>query len=54
MSRPGRKRLSMDLPDKIHSRVKGLARRRNCTVTKWVLRAIIAQIIEETRHERQL
>ena len=50
MSRPMRKRLSVDIPTGIHDKIKALAKKRNCTITKWVLCAISAKIIEENKY----
>jgi len=50
MSRSGRKRLSVDVPIWLHDKIKASAKKRNCTITKWVLRALSAKILEENKH----
>jgi len=44
MNRKGRKRLSIDIPTSIYEKMKELTEKRNCTVTRWVLRAISSKI----------
>lgn len=44
MARKDRKRLSMDIPENIHRELKLVAIDQNCTVTKYVLRAIVARL----------
>lgn len=47
MSRPGRKRLAVDMPLHIFKRVKDYAKRRNITMTKFIARALLEAIIRE-------
>lgn len=42
--RTGRKRLSVDIPTAIHNAIAQEAVFNNCTVTSYVLRALIAQL----------
>ena len=42
------RRINMEVPDEIHDRVKLAGIKHNCSITKWVLRAIVQQLkIEE-------
>ena len=42
------KRINMEVPDEIHARVKLMGIHHNCSMTKWILRAIVQQLkIEE-------
>lgn len=41
---PKKKRLSVDLPLELLNEVKKLAIDRNCTTTKWIMRAIVQQM----------
>jgi len=47
MARKGRRRLSMDVPTKIHDEIRCYAKARNITITKWVLRALYAKLLLE-------
>lgn len=49
--RPGRKRLSMDIPNGIHRRIKEKTKERNCTLTRWILMAIIERLKKEQQYE---
>jgi hypothetical protein len=51
MGRLGRKRLSVDVPIKIHQQIKALSIRRNITITRWVLRAIYDKIVKEKKYD---
>jgi len=51
MSREGRRRLSVDVPTWLHEQIKASIKRRNITMTKWVLRALYAKIIEERKRD---
>jgi predicted HicB family RNase H-like nuclease len=42
--RAGRKRLSVDIPEELHKKLVFMAKRRNCTITKYVIRAIIYKL----------
>jgi len=50
-SREGRKRLSMDIPDEIYDEMKKRTEKRNCTITKWILAAIVQKLREEKYYE---
>jgi len=52
MTRPGRKRLGTDLPEGIHRYLKECAKKHNCTLTKYVIRLLIAQIGKEKSYEK--
>jgi len=39
--RPGRKRLSMDVPEGFHKELETEAKKRNSTITRLVMRAIV-------------
>lgn len=45
--RPGRKRLAVDIPDAMHNDLKYVARKRNITITKWILRVVYARLKDE-------
>lgn len=45
--RLGRKRLSVDLPIELHKEIARLVIDRNCTITKWIIRAIIEKLKRE-------
>lgn len=49
--RPGRKRLAIDIPDKLHEVLSGIAQSRNITLTRYVIRALIRYSINETKYE---
>lgn len=42
--RPGRKRLSVDVPDDLFEAIQFLSKLRNITITRWVLRALYARL----------
>jgi len=42
--REGRKRLSVDIPIEMFAIIKENAKKRNITITKWILRACFARI----------
>ena len=48
-NRPDRRRLGVEIPTEIHQKIKNLSTTRNCTITKWVLRALVAQIEREEK-----
>ena len=50
MKRKGRKRLSMDIPEGIHRELVKACEKRNCTITRYVLRGIIALLKQETKY----
>lgn len=47
MSRLGRKRLAIDIPEKMHKDIKLCAKIRNITMTKWIIRALYARLKNE-------
>jgi len=51
MKRENRKRLAMDVPIKIHDELKMMAVKYNCTITKYVLRTLIAQLRQEWHYD---
>ena len=53
MSRKGRVRLGIDVPEGVHRYVKEAAKRRNCTITKFVLRLLVEQLAREKDYEKQ-
>lgn len=42
--RMGRVRLSIDIPEELHQALKFAASRRNCTITMYVIRAIMYKL----------
>jgi hypothetical protein len=48
MSRPGRKRLAVDIPLHIHKKIEEYAKKRNITITTWVLRACYTRLQRES------
>lgn len=51
MSRPGRKRLSIDVPIKLHEILKTISKERNINLTRYVMRALLRYSLYETRYE---
>lgn len=49
--REGRKRLSMDIPNDIYEKVEKGAKKRNITITKYVLQALLQKLREEQYYE---
>lgn len=49
--RPGRKRISLDIPDELYEEVEKQIKKRNCTITRWILGALIQRIREEKYYE---
>ena len=49
--RPGRKRLSIDIPLFMNERLEQQAKKRNVTITKYVLQAIAEKINTEKFYE---
>lgn len=47
-NRPNRRRLSIDIPQEVYMQIRTLAMARNCTLTKWVIRAVLEQAHKET------
>jgi len=50
--RKGRKRLSMDIPIGIHRYIKERAKQHNCTITKYILRLLIAQLSRDKDYNK--
>lgn len=46
-NRAGRKRLSCDIPDEIYLKILMSSGKKKCTVTKWVIRALVAELKKE-------
>jgi hypothetical protein len=49
MGRPGRKRLAIDLPLSVHKSLTNVAKLRNETVTKILVRLIIAFLVKDLK-----
>jgi predicted HicB family RNase H-like nuclease len=47
MQRNEKKRLSVDLPLNLHIEIKLAAARYNCSITKWILKAIADRLKKE-------
>lgn len=45
------KRLSCEIPDKLHKELKERARRKNITLTRYVIRALLRYSIYENKYE---
>lgn len=52
--RVGRKRLAVDLPIALHESLKVVAKSRNMTLTKYIIRALIRYSMNETKYEDTL
>ena len=50
-NRPGRQRLSIDIPEKLHANLLIICRDRNLPLTRYVIRALIRYSINETKYE---
>lgn len=50
--REHRKRLNMDIPESIYKEMKMMAIKYNCTLTKYVLRTMCAQLQREKDYEK--
>ena len=50
-NRPGRRRLSIDIPEKLHENLIIISDSRNITLTRYVIRALIRYSINETKYE---
>lgn len=50
-NRPGRKRLSIDIPEKLHENLLIISESRNITLTRYVIRALIRYSMNETKYE---
>lgn len=51
MSRTGKKRLAIDIPVQMHNELKSLARKRNVTITFYVLRLLEPVIHREKKYD---
>lgn len=49
--RIGRKRLSVDIPIGLHEALSAVAKNRNITLTKYVMRCLIRYSLHETKYE---
>lgn len=49
--REGRKRLSMDIPNEIQKKIDKNVKKRNITITKFVLQAIMEKLRNEQYYE---
>jgi len=52
MSRMYRKRLSVDIPEKLHAELVRMAEKRNITITMYVLRALVQRIRQERLYDK--
>jgi hypothetical protein len=52
MKRIGRIRLSIDIPERLYERIKELAGKRNVTLTKIVVRALILRLNIEDKYDK--
>ncbi len=51
MSRPGKKRIAVDISEEFHKDMKRFAKKRNISLTTWLLRVIYIGIKEELKWE---
>lgn len=51
MIRKGRKRLNIDIPDMVYDHIKAIVQKRNITLTKYVVRALVRYSLDEARYE---
>lgn len=49
MPRPGRKRLTVDMPIAFHEELKLIALNHHCTLTKLVVRYLVEKVLEEKK-----
>lgn len=49
--RPGRKRLSVDVPVRLHDALSTVAKSRHITMTRYVIRALLRYSLNETKYE---
>lgn len=49
MPRPGRKRLTVDMPISFHEELKLIAFNHRCTLTKLVVRYLVEKVLEEKK-----
>jgi hypothetical protein len=48
----GKMRLTVDIPTEVFITMKLMAVERNCSITKWITRAIVKKINHDKRKER--
>jgi hypothetical protein len=46
-----KKRLVIEVTEEFHERVKKISLKRNITIRKWVVRAILQALQQEEKHE---
>lgn len=49
--RPGRKRINLDIPQEVYNQVKETCDQRMCTLTKYIIRALIEALKKEERYK---
>lgn len=49
--RDNRVRLSMDVPTGLHLQLKEMALHHNCTISSWVMRAILDKLKQEEQYK---
>lgn len=49
--RKGRKRLQVDIPEDLHASLNVVAKKRNITVTRYVVRALMRFLLEESKYD---
>jgi len=47
----GRMRVTIDMPDEVFKTMKLMTVNRNCTMTKWMIRAILEKIQKDNKKE---
>lgn len=52
MNRPGRHRLSIDVPLPIYRRIRMVCKKRSITMTKLIVRSLLMQLYEEEKYEK--
>ncbi len=50
--RSNRKRLSLDIPMELYKEIARSTIDRNCTLTKWIIRALISELQKERRYNK--
>lgn len=53
MKRIGRSRISLDVPKDIYTRIKRAADKRNVTITRIIIRALLVQLYEEEKYDNK-
>ena len=48
-NRPGRKRLSLDIPFDVYMKIRMMTGYKGCTLTKWAIRAFIDKLKDEEK-----